>query len=106
MRSDQQNYVHLSFAPVANKNTVTSQRDGGMSILKYLFAFIFWYNLSIFTLQQIANAGAAKVDCFVNLWYNISKVRIVRIGNIYYFVVCFAPNNIVKGCVLVAVNDM
>jgi hypothetical protein len=60
VRSDQQNDVHLSFAPVANKNTVTSQRDGGISILKYLFAFIFWYNLSIFTLQQKARKTASR----------------------------------------------
>ena len=62
--------------------------------------------LIVATLQQIANAGAAKVDCFVNLWYNISKVRIVRMVNVYCFVDCFAPNNIVKGCASVAINDM
>ena len=33
MRSNRQKYAHLSFAPVANKNTVTSQQDGGISIL-------------------------------------------------------------------------
>lgn len=60
----------------------------------------------MFTLQQIANAGAVKVDCFVNLWYNISNVGIVRLVTIYCFVGCFAPNNIVKGCVLVAVNNI
>lgn len=58
--------------------------------------------------EQFCDLGKyeAKVDCFVNLWYNISKVRIVRMVNVYCFVDCFAPNNIVKGCASVAINDM
>ena len=57
----------------ANKNTVTSQRDGGISILKYLFAFIFWYNLSIFTLQQKARKTASRKFPFAAFLFVFSQ---------------------------------
>ena len=71
-----------------------------------LSKFDLYYGFMIFTLQQIANAGAAKVDFIVNLWYNISKTGIVRIGNIYYFIGCFAPNNMMKGYDSIAVSSI
>ena len=46
------------------------------------------------------------IDYFAVSWYNISKGKIVRIISKHCFVGCFAPNNIVKGCVSVVVNSI